>query len=303
MKQILISGASGFFGKNILRALENSDEEAEYICVYNKTPIESSCEKIKWVHGDLLNTNDTANLIKCLKPTHLLHLAWHVPPKMFWTAKENYDWLYASINLFEFFCQEGGKVFVGAGTLAEYDWKTGFIDESTSLNPNTLYGQCKKSLYEILLQLKMSRYPNTTLIWPRIGYFFGPGESPDKLIPKLISHLKKGISMDLASPGFKRPYAHVRYLSDIFKRILFNGSMADAAFNMSASTSYSLSQIVDYAVKKLGIKNKNINFGVYDSMPMTLSVENKYLDTVMNFTIPDTFFEDLEIEIDRCLVG
>ena len=298
MKKILITGASGFFGKSLLDALQGSRDDFKCYYVYSSKEIKTYDQRFQWVPRNLLNKDASSQLINELQPTHLVHLAWHVPPQQFWTAKENIDWVYASLNLFQAFCENGGKVFVGAGTLAEYDWSSGILDESlTPLYPNTLYGQCKKSLHDILVSLAKTHYPKVSIIWPRIGHFFGPQEPQAKLISKLIYSIQNNLPMNLASEEFRRPYAHVKYFGEIITKILMLNSVKELTFNMSASTTYSLGEIVECIKKTLGKDSDNIRYNAYSAPntgPLTLEVHTKVLEEAINFKIPDTFFEDLK---------
>lgn len=297
--KILITGASGFFGKSFVNALAQSTESFECFCVYKSNILRTSDKRFQWRQCDLLNIKETEQLIKSIKPTHLVHLAWHVPPQQFWTAFENMDWLTASINLFQAFCENDGKVFIGAGTLAEYDWANGILNEKeTPLVPNTLYGQCKKSLYEILISTRNAHYPKTKIMWPRIGYFFGPYEPKEKLISKLIYNIREGLSIDLASADFKRPYAHVKYLGEVLAKLVMLDESKDAAFNLSASTSHPLKGIVDFMSTKLEKESSEIRYNMYPSIPERLVVKVDFLKS-MNWEIPNTFFDDLELIIEE----
>ena len=54
-----------------------------------------------------------------------------------------------------------------AGTCAEYDWQHGVCsEESTPINPRTLYGVCKESLQKILFHL--SREQGLSSAWGRL---------------------------------------------------------------------------------------------------------------------------------------
>jgi len=294
MKTILITGASGFFGKSLLEALHSSSEEFKVIGLYHVQCPQIVDSRFEWLKADLQDLSLHSQLMQKIRPTHCVHLAWYVPPQKFWTAWENIEWLNSSLSLFRAFAREKGKVFIGAGSLAEYDWATGVLDEEkTPLNPATLYGQCKKSLHEILLAARDAHYPETTILWPRIGYFFGEDEPQEKLIRKLIASIKNGLSMDLAAPDFSRPYAHVKYLGQALATLVMEDSLEDAAFNMSASIPYSLKEVVDFIQEYLSRSSTCINYDVYPSLPVKLTVKNQWLvDKGMG--MPDTFFTDLK---------
>jgi nucleoside-diphosphate-sugar epimerase len=292
-KKILITGASGFFGQSIIEALQKDKNNFEAICVSHTKPILFPDSRFQFTRCNLLDLKEEKELIHHYKPTHLLHLAWYVSPQKFWTAFDNLNWLNASINLFKSFGDNGGKVFIGAGSLAEYDWSSGVLDEvKTPLLPNTLYGQCKKSLLEILLSIRNTYYPETKIIWPRIGYFFGPNEPKEKLIPKLIESIKNGLPINLAAAEFKRPYAHVKYLGKVLTKVLIQADLKDTAFNMSASTSYPLGNIVDFVQAKLKKTFSETRYNAYPSAPEQLEVKTDFLKSI-NCEIPDTFFDDL----------
>ncbi|MGV8948013.1 MAG: NAD-dependent epimerase/dehydratase family protein [Candidatus Paracaedibacter sp.] len=295
MSTYLITGASGFFGKSMIQSLKQAKEDDHFICLYHSKRPEIEDSRFSWIKVDLLDLSTHSDLIQKYQPTYCAHLAWHVPPQNFWQAEENLDWLRASVHLFQTFCEGGGKIFLGAGSLAEYTWSTGVLYENTPLVPRSLYGQCKKSLYEILKVIRDSKYKDSTIIWPRIGYFFGPDEPPQKLISKIIDSLKKGASLNLVSKDTKRPYAHVKYLGESLAHIFFNQT-EDLVFNLSASKAYSLKEIVDFVSNKLNIDQDHVSYDTYTSPnpePLDMEVHTDILNSQLGINIPDTFFENL----------
>jgi len=290
MRKILVTGASGFFGQALLKSLLKTDYDFECLAIYNTKKPDLVDRRITWFQVNLLDKENTQEFLRKLKPTHCVHLAWHVPPQKFWTATENIDWLHASINLFQAFCQNEGQVFLGAGSFAEYDWTSGVLDEiETPLEPATLYGQCKKSLHDIIKKVRDAYYSDVTILWPRIGYFFGPGEPKEKLIPMLMENIRGQKETNLALPEFSRPYTHIKYWGEVITKLLFSDIKGDLAFNMSAKKNYKLKEIVQFIQNKCPDNSSEINYGAYPSTPISLFVKTNPI-----VEIPDTFFDDLE---------
>ncbi len=298
MKTILVTGASGFFGTSFLNALKKNTEQFKVFCIYLGQKGRVEDPRFTWIECDLLNVKSQQELIEALKPTHCIHFAWHVPPGMFWDSLKNIEWLYASANLFEFFCKVGGKVFVGAGSIAEYDWSSGVLDEeSTPLNPSTLYGESKKSLCCMLKKIRDKGLYETAIIWPRIGYFFGDTEPAEKLMSRLVTAISRGSAMRLTSPDIKRPYAHVRHLGDILANLIFAVD-EDFIFNLSASHSHSLGDIVENIATQLQKSTDTLLFNAYNSSvyePEELIISNKRLVQKSFVFKEDVFFDDLKI--------
>lgn len=294
MGKILITGATGFFGKNLLEILEPLAKKFSLTLIYRQKGSNIlNNKKFRWIKGNLLDIKNSKVLIEKEQATHLLHLAWYVSPQQFWSARQNIDWFHASCKLFEFFAENGGKVFIGAGSLAEYDWGEGFLDEENDqLRPATVYGQAKRSLHEMITKIRNAYYPNVKIIWPRIGYFYGPHEPKEKLIPKLIQAIKNEQNIDLAVPEFSRPYAHVNYFALAMEALLRSSPKEDFVFNLSASFSYTLREIVNFIQMKLGKKAK-INYGAYLANPLSLRVNNRRLQENLGINIPDNFFSEL----------
>ncbi len=178
-KVVLVTGAAGFIGGKTLHPLLDLGYEVHGVSHKGGVDV----PRVQWHSCDLLNPVETEKLLARVRPSHLLHTAWHTEHGKFWTAPENTMWLEASADLFKKFTAQGGKRILGIGSCAEYDWqrKNKALWKETDLcRPHTPYGRAKLALLEKLSALDAS------YAWARLFLLFGPDEKPERLVPYAI---------------------------------------------------------------------------------------------------------------------
>lgn len=188
MKRVLVTGATGFVGRHVVPLLQDREYEVHAV---TSRPAMSNASEIQWHRADLLANEAGAELVKRVRPTHLLHLAWYAEPQLYWTSTHNISWLQASLNLFTAFCTSGGERAVCAGSCAEYDWNYGYCREGiTPLAPSSLYGTCKNALWSIITSL--SEQAGLSVAWGRLFFLYGAHEHRERLVPQVIRSLLEG---------------------------------------------------------------------------------------------------------------
>jgi nucleoside-diphosphate-sugar epimerase len=215
MNRVLVTGSSGFIGRNVVMELARRGYEVHAVDVRKA----EAADSVAWHQLDLFDARAVDELIERIKPTHLMHLAWYAEHGKFWNSPLNLDWVGASARLFKSFVAGGGKRAVFAGTCAEYDWSHSHLSEdSTPSNPATLYGVCKNSLRQIVESF--ARQSNVEAAWGRIFFLYGPEEDARRFIPSVLNPLRNGQPAVVRSGSHVRDFMHVQDVARAFAAIL-----------------------------------------------------------------------------------
>ncbi len=178
--KVLVTGASGFLGTYALASLKRHGIEA--VAIGRQRPRE--IEPTAFIAADLLAIRDFSDLVATAGATHLLHLAWYAEHGKYWSSPLNLRWVEATTRLVEAFCHAGGRQVVVAGTCAEYDWSYGYCrEDSTPLNPSTLYGIAKDAARRLVTAVCARQ--EVPCAWGRVFQPYGSGEAGQRLIPSL----------------------------------------------------------------------------------------------------------------------
>lgn len=204
MNEILVTGFDGFIGRHVVFELLKRGYK---ICGVSKTGSLPELSGVRQVHLDLLDRDACQEFLSKNKFDVLLHAAWYVGPKCH-CSNINLDWLESSLFLFKQFVENGGKKFLCHGTVSEYNFKYGYLQEdSTPLDNGSLHGICKSAFYKVVKQY--CKQNEIDFKWPRIFNLYGPNEKPQRLMPSVINSCLNGEDVKVSDCLKFQDYLHV----------------------------------------------------------------------------------------------
>ena len=188
MKKAILTGATGFVGKWLIKILLEADVDVTVI-VRDKNKLDMDfIDKIHIYECEYYNY-DTLE-ISASKYDVFYHLAWDgVASKdkdKLDIQKRNID---MSVNALLLAKRLECKKMIAAGTVAEYAYCERIMDFSQKQTPNDIYGAMKVSVYNILNVL--SRKIGVNFIWTVLPSTFGEGRNNDNIITYTITKLLK----------------------------------------------------------------------------------------------------------------
>ncbi len=260
MKRVLITGATGFIGRQCLPLLLEQGYEVHAATIEQPSP---ELPDVRWHQMDLLDASQTQRLVESVAPSHLLHFAWYTAPGKYWSTPENLRWVQASLELLRDFVRAGGQRVVMAGTCAEYDWDYGYCSEfTTPLHPRTLYGTSKHALQQLVEAF--AREVGVSVAWGRIFFLYGPYEHPGRLVSSVIRALLNEEPAMCSHGNQIRDFLYVKDVADAFVTLL--GKDVSGAVNIASGYPLSIRDLVYKIATRLG-REDLIHLGALPTAP------------------------------------
>jgi len=209
-QNILITGGTGFVGRQICAALEGYELEITLTTrEENDLPKdEFQCVKKIISTEDLFRESSDWWSNVCQDIDIVIHAAWFTEPGEYLYSTKNLDCLSGTLNLAKGCAQAGVKRFAGIGTCFEYDLSEGLLSTHSPLKPETPYAASKAATYSVLSEWLPTQ--SISFIWCRLFYLYGEGEDERRFVPYLRSKLKAGEPAKLTSGEQIRDYLDAR---------------------------------------------------------------------------------------------
>ena len=254
--QVIVSGATGFIGQNLIPLLIKKKFEVVAIARNKRKAL-----KFKWynkVNFIFLDFHKKNIFFKPKKNAILIHLAWQGLPNYNskFHIEEN---LPKNFNFIKKLIKSGVSKVLVTGTCFEYGFQHGPISETAPTKPANQYALAKDKLRQYLNLLKDNN--PFTLQWLRLFYMHGKGQNKNSILAKLDKAIDDKQSVFNMSQGEQlRDYLPIRIVVKKIINILI--SKKNGIFNVCSGEPISIRRLVENRIKERGSKIK-IKLGYY----------------------------------------
>jgi len=276
--KIAVTGTTGFVGRHVLAELFTKpiDVVAHVRKIENKLEL-PLCKKVNF---DLYDKSKNA-FAELLRPDALIHLAWSGLPNY----KSNHhldEELEYQYEFLEGLVKSGLQTMVIAGTCFEYGMQSGQLNEDILPQPNNSYSIAKDVLRVKLESLKKQK--NFNLIWARIFYLYGEGQSRSSIYSQLITAVEEGKDFFNMSKGEQlRDYLPVTVAAKYLVQLALS-NIDVGIVNVCSGVPISVLDLVEKWKEKNGWTIR-LNLGYYDYPdyePMHFWGDNRKLLSVLS---------------------
>lgn len=253
---MLVTGAGGFLGANLVRRLLAAGHEPLALARPGGTPwrLKDIAADVRTVELDLGDTGAIERAVAETKPQWIFHLAAHGA----------YSWqmeiepmiavnVSATAALLAAARAADVQAFVNAGSSSEYGLKDHPPREDEWLQPNSHYAVTKAAGTHLTALAAAQGLHAVTL---RLYSIYGPWEEPGRLIPALVREAMRGKLPPLVGPQTARDFV---YVDDCCEALLMAAEReapgaTGATLNIGSGTQTRLDELVETARASLGVR-------------------------------------------------
>lgn len=250
--KILVTGATGFIGSNLIKKLQKDDYNVICVGTDKKNKLNGLCKKFIKTPFYEPNWNLIGNIDILFHQAAISNTTFNDEQKMIFVNSK------APIKLFREVISHGCKKIVYASSTAVYGNTSAPFIEGRGEKPLNVYGKSKLILDKNAMNLA-KKHPNVIIVGLRYCNVFGPGESHKGKAANMIYQLAQQILND--RPRIFRYGEQKRdqiYVKDVIRANLCTlNAKESCVVNCGSGEPITFNEMIEVLNKVLG-KNKKI---------------------------------------------
>lgn len=245
METYLITGATGFVGGNVARALVEKNKQVAVLVRDKKLSwrLSDIAKKLAVYTCDLLDAS-LPSVIAEIKPTHIFHFASYGSLPMQDNEEKMIDINIRGVNrLINAIKRRQFKLFVNTGSSSEYGIKDKPMREIDMCEPVNTYGITKLSAS--LFCQKVAIRETLPIVTFRLFSPYGYYEQKERLIPSIIKNALENSDINISSPSHVRDFIFIEDVVSAYIKAAERINKLDTIINIGSGKQYTVRDIVE----------------------------------------------------------
>lgn len=258
-QRVLVTGATGFVGTPVVGALLAGGAQVTALCRdAARAAAWPYADRVELVSGGL-DALSGARLDDLAGHGRILHLAWE-RLDAYKDEAHMTEVLPRHLKFLRELVARGARRLLVAGTCLEYGLREGRLSEDMEPLPTTAYGRAKDALRRELVPLCAAA--GTRLVWARLFYMHGPGQSGKSLLSQIDRAINTGAaSFNMSGGAQERDYLPVGEVAGLLVRLAF-AEAAQGVVNCASGRPVTVRALVEERLRLRGARLA-LNLGHY----------------------------------------